>query len=348
MPLSGKSSANPFVKAVTKSQTTQAAAGMSQPEGGTKGQSSLKGVSLVASRNVQSMSLRRAGFWSVVVHVVAPVAIPLLCLLVMLLLSWIFHWNLWDWFRPKPAPADIEFVLVKDTQAKRPEKPLFKGVFNQQAGGEKTKQPPRPIEEAVPPAVTSQQPETKPEPKPVVKPAETVAKPLPKPVIATPGKTVAPIPITNNVTASASSNNASEGLLNSLGNMMAGMGAGTTSLGSAQGGDNPNAGVDVAEDVDFGPFMDDMQRRIKRNWVPPRGAESQRVLLLFYLQRNGQLVKVEVKKTSGDEVADQAAMAAIRASSPFMPFPPQVKEDILPVEFTFDYNVLNPHGGKRK
>jgi TonB family protein len=70
------------------------------------------------------------------------------------------------------------------------------------------------------------------------------------------------------------------------------------------------------------------------------------VKLLFYLARDGHVVKIETRKTSGDEDADQAAIAAIRASAPFMPFPPQVREDILPVEFTFDYNVLNPRNAR--
>ena len=118
------------------------------------------------------------------------------------------------------------------------------------------------------------------------------------------------------------------------------------SAGNPQEGKAKDVGVDVAQDVDYGPFMADLQKRISRNWIPPRGMESRKVLLLFYVQRDGKVVKVEVEKSSGDQAADRSAIEAVQVSAPFMALPPQIKEDLLPVEFTFDYNVLNPRNAK--
>ncbi|MGJ8505953.1 TonB family protein, partial [Glaesserella parasuis] len=92
--------------------------------------------------------------------------------------------------------------------------------------------------------------------------------------------------------------------------------------------------------VDFGPFMADLERRIKKNWLPPRGSESRKVMLLFYIARDGRVVRIDTKVSSGDADADRAAIEAVRAAAPFQAFPPQVKEEVLPVEFSFDYNVL--------
>ena len=113
-----------------------------------------------------------------------------------------------------------------------------------------------------------------------------------------------------------------------------------------QDGKVEEIGVDVAEDIYFGPFMADIKKRINRNWIPPRGMESRKVVLVFFVRHDGQLVDLQVQKSSGDDEADRRAIEAIQASAPFMALPPQIKEDILPVEFTFDYNVLNPKNAK--
>jgi TonB family protein len=312
-------------------------------------------------------------------HVISPVAVTLLTLLVLLILSWILHFNFWDLFKPKPQPQDLEFTLVNDTQATRPDKPLFKGNHNQRAGGQQdSKQPLKAVEEppqtsaASKPQVTPEQPEMTakpeeqpvqqqmpqpPQPKqpPVQKPKQEAPK-LPKPAFLpsipmpvkaeqTDSKTDGPVAKTQTASAAASHSDSAPQVV-SVGSSFSGASASNSSTSNPQKGDADKPGVDVAEDIDFGPFMADLEKRIKRNWVPPRGSESRKVMLLFYLARDGHVIKIETKKSSGDFDADRAAIAAVEASAPFQDFPPQVQEDILPVEFTFDYNVLNPTNPK--
>lgn len=105
---------------------------------------------------------------------------------------------------------------------------------------------------------------------------------------------------------------------------------------------NPNGrpGIDAIREPDFGPYMRELQRSIKRNWDPPKGEESRRVVLLFKIARDGRLLGVSVSKSSGLASADKAALAAVKLTAPFKPLPAEYKESSVDIQFTFDYNVF--------
>ena len=99
-------------------------------------------------------------------------------------------------------------------------------------------------------------------------------------------------------------------------------------------------GIDAIKEPDFGPYMKELQRRIKMNWTPPKGNESKRVVLLFSISRDGRLLSVKVHKSSGLPAADQAAIQAVQLTAPFKPLPPNYRGDSVDIQFTFDYNVF--------
>ncbi|MBS4759071.1 MAG: TonB family protein [Clostridium sp.] len=99
-------------------------------------------------------------------------------------------------------------------------------------------------------------------------------------------------------------------------------------------------GIDAIKEPDFGPYMRELQRRIKMNWEPPKGNESKRVVLLFKIARDGRLISHRVYKSSGLPAADRAAMHAVELTAPFKPLPPEYKGDSVDIQFTFDYNVF--------
>ena len=43
-------------------------------------------------------------------------------------------------------------------------------------------------------------------------------------------------------------------------------------------------------DVDFGPYMRALQRRIKLNCQPPKGNVSKSVVTIFSIDKNGELI----------------------------------------------------------
>jgi TonB family protein len=122
-------------------------------------------------------------------------------------------------------------------------------------------------------------------------------------------------------------------------------GSGTGGSGSGSGGGNPGGGggrpgIDAIREPDFGPYMRELQRRIKMNWDPPKGNESKRVVLLFKIAKDGRLLNCSVFKSSGLPNADKAALNAVHLAAPFRPLPPEFKGQSIDIQFTFDYNVF--------
>ncbi|MBX9689807.1 MAG: TonB family protein [Candidatus Obscuribacterales bacterium] len=122
--------------------------------------------------------------------------------------------------------------------------------------------------------------------------------------------------------------------------------------GSSGGGDGSQGNTDgpagkpsvaAQADVDFGPYMADLQRRIKRAWFPPRGQESKRVVVIFKVHSQGELSDLRIDKSSGFAVADQAALQAVQNAAPFRPLPAGAPS-VVDIQFTFDYNVFS--GGR--
>lgn len=105
---------------------------------------------------------------------------------------------------------------------------------------------------------------------------------------------------------------------------------------------NPNGapGIDTIAAPDFGPYMRDLQRRIKMNWDPPKGNESKRVVLLFKIAKDGRLLSCTVHKSSGLPAADKAAINAVHLTAPFKPLPANFRGSSVDIQFTFDYNVF--------
>lgn len=118
-------------------------------------------------------------------------------------------------------------------------------------------------------------------------------------------------------------------------------GSGSGNIGNPGPG-NPHGapGIDAIKEPDFGPYMRELQRRIKMNWEPPKGNESKRVVLLFSISRDGRLLTVKVYKSSGMPAADKAAISAVQLTAPFKPLPPEYKGSSVDIQFTFDYNVF--------
>ena len=121
---------------------------------------------------------------------------------------------------------------------------------------------------------------------------------------------------------------------------------GSGSVGNGGPGGNPNGpwGVDALREPNFAPYMRELQSRIKYNWDPPKGNESKRVVLLFRIAKNGQLLSNRVSKSSGLAAADRAALNAVEVTAPFRPLPAEFRGQYIDIQFTFDYNVFGATG----
>jgi TonB family protein len=120
--------------------------------------------------------------------------------------------------------------------------------------------------------------------------------------------------------------------------------SGQNVLGGPHESDKPKEVPSIAtEPIDWGPYMADLQRRIKRAWFPPRGQEDRRVVLTFKVHSNGELSHLRLTGSSGYAEADRQALAAVENAAPFQHLPKGASDD-ADIQFTFDYNVYS--GGK--
>jgi TonB family protein len=98
-------------------------------------------------------------------------------------------------------------------------------------------------------------------------------------------------------------------------------------------------GADVARDDVWGPYIDRLREKIRREWSIIGLDRNREARLEFSVGPQGQLQNLRVAQSSGSPEADEAALRAVQAAAPFDPFPSGAQEPSLNVNFTFTYTV---------
>ena len=262
--------------------------------------------------------------------------------------------------KPSPAPSKPQ-----PKQQAKPKPVQQKPAVKPTVQPPKQVAQPKPVQQSEPkPSAAKPAPPTPaPSPKPIAAPAP-VAKPssaftVPVPPAAPVGKTLATGPVSGSGTSTTAKTSGgpvtsagygsafapAPSLSPSVGKSSSGSGQlGRTGGGSYNagnpGGGGGKPGIDALREPDFGPYMRELQRKIKLNWDPPKGNESKRVVLLFKIAKDGRLLTCRVLKSSGLQSADAAALKAVELTAPFKPLPADYRGQSIDIQFTFDYNVF--------
>ena len=114
-----------------------------------------------------------------------------------------------------------------------------------------------------------------------------------------------------------------------------------------QRGGQTEGGPDIQFDsrgADFGPWLRQFRNQVMRNWLIPQAAmtRSGRVVIQFYVLRNGMIVGLEVVQPSHIEAFTIAAFNALKMSSPTASLPPDYPLDRAFFTVTFHYNEGRP------
>jgi len=96
--------------------------------------------------------------------------------------------------------------------------------------------------------------------------------------------------------------------------------------------------------VEFGPWIRRFISQVRRNWFVPMAAMTMRgrVVITFYVHRNGALTDVTVVRPSEIESFNTAAVNALLASNPTVALPPEYPDDKAHFTVTFFYNESPP------
>lgn len=114
----------------------------------------------------------------------------------------------------------------------------------------------------------------------------------------------------------------------------------TGQLNSNRAGDGTS--VDAVADEVWGDYLSLLNRAINQNWQRVSVADTRRTRLRFRVDRQGNLADLRLVQPSGDALADEAAIQAVRAAAPFAPLPQSASEQVLIVNFTFTQWKIAP------
>ena len=252
----------------------------------------------------------------------------------------------------QPAPAQKSAPKTVEKKTEQPKQQVQKTQPAQQSAAQQAKPQPPTSKPSIKPPMA---------PKAISKPTSPFQVPVPSGGTNSGQYTTGPL---SGSGTSANGNSSSSGTKSSGGNfapspvlaptggtgssggskLAKGGGGGTGGGNPGPGNPNGRPGIDAIREPDFGPYMRELQRRIKMNWDPPKGDESKRVVLLFKIAKDGRLLSCSTYKSSGLPSADKAALHAVQVSAPFKPLPPDFKGSSIDIQFTFDYNVFGASG----
>lgn len=100
--------------------------------------------------------------------------------------------------------------------------------------------------------------------------------------------------------------------------------------------------------VDYTPYVKEVREKIVKNWkVPPRkqidilakGQKDLMVQMAITLDRDGNVKKCRILKSSKIKLLDDNAGAAIRSAAPFKPFPENFFNEELVIIMNFNFSL---------
>ncbi len=96
----------------------------------------------------------------------------------------------------------------------------------------------------------------------------------------------------------------------------------------------------VGEPFPFSYYLETLRKRIQENWNPPvqsgQGANRKSAMVAFSIRRDGQIEHIELEKTAGEFLYDQAARRAVFNVGKLPPLPPEFQGESLNIHVEFE------------
>jgi len=104
---------------------------------------------------------------------------------------------------------------------------------------------------------------------------------------------------------------------------------------------NSNSNKDLfVNSVNWGPYMHNVEQKIKNNWKPPINNKAIGTVVKFTIAKDGKLIDSKIIQSSDVASYDKAALDAIQKTS-YEPLPKEFDGESIPIEFAFDYHLYN-------
>lgn len=83
-------------------------------------------------------------------------------------------------------------------------------------------------------------------------------------------------------------------------------------------------------------YLADLKRNILTKWKVPAGLDSYGTVVHIKVGKDGQLLNLNLVKSSGSVVVDEESIKAVKYSAPFKPLPASYNKDSIDIQFNFD------------
>jgi protein TonB len=91
-------------------------------------------------------------------------------------------------------------------------------------------------------------------------------------------------------------------------------------------------------------YFNKIRQQIKSHWTYPREAGDRGIQgdlqIEFHIAKDGRLAFIELRRSSGVEILDTAAMNAVRLAQPFPPVPDDIAKQALSINGLFRYQIV--------
>jgi TonB family protein len=92
-------------------------------------------------------------------------------------------------------------------------------------------------------------------------------------------------------------------------------------------------------EIDYSHYIEDLNRRVRRAWLPPKGSENKVIIVEFTIHRNGQVTDAKIVTSSGLPKPDAAVLKALEQAAPFRPLQDGAPAEIT-VQLKFNYEKI--------
>jgi TonB family protein len=101
----------------------------------------------------------------------------------------------------------------------------------------------------------------------------------------------------------------------------------------------PDAASVAAAEAAIATYVQSINQQIDQHWQHVTVTSFRRPVVAFIIDRNGEILNLELLDSSGLDAADQAAINSVQSAAPFDPLPAEYEAETLRIRFTFTYEV---------
>lgn len=88
--------------------------------------------------------------------------------------------------------------------------------------------------------------------------------------------------------------------------------------------------------IDFRPYMAEIQNRLKKTWIPPIKNEDLKVDVEFNVAKNGEIKNIKIINPSKNKRNNDAIITALKKASPLPALPKAYDAENILIKYTFE------------